>query len=372
MRVHRIDLYLAGLPLIQPFQTSSSLKHRIHHILIRLETEQAVGWGECASPEDPYFNGETTVTCFHVLRDFLGPAVLGKSWSSIPDFIRNYRLVKEHAFARAGLEMAAWDALAKARGQSLTHQLGGSRSAIEAGVSLGVESDINRLFDRIEEYLDQGYRRIKLKIAPGRDVSILEDVRERYSDLLLQVDANSAYTLDDAAHLRELDRFGLLLIEQPLEHDDLLDHAALQRTLKTPLCLDESLKTVRHARQALDIDACRVINIKVSRVGGLTEARRMHDLCVARGVPAWCGGMHEFGIGRAANLALASLPGFTLPSDLSGSNKYFSEDLVEPPIHAEAGMVTVPQGPGLGVTICEDRLRRATLKSESLTARALA
>ncbi len=212
------------------------------------------------------------------------------------------------------------------------------------------------LFDRIDQFLDEGYRRIKLKIAPGSDVEVVRQVRERYPDLPLQVDANSAYTLDDLDLLEQLDDFGLLLIEQPLAHDDIIDHARLQAVLETPVCLDESIHSADDARKALDLGACRVINIKVSRLGGLLEAKRVHDLCSARGVPVWCGGMHEFGIGRAANLAISSLPGFTLPGDVSGSDKYYREDLVEPPILAHQGAIPVPQGPGWASSRIEERI----------------
>jgi O-succinylbenzoate synthase len=223
------------------------------------------------------------------------------------------------------------------------------------------------MLELIDQYLGEGYRRIKLKIGPGHDVEVVRRVRERFPDVALQVDANSAYTLDDLETLRRLDEFGLLLIEQPLAHDDIIDHARLQSALRTPICLDESIHSADDARKALDLGACRIINIKVSRVGGLREARRVHDLCHARGVPVWCGGMHEFGIGRAANLAIASLPGFTLPGDVSGSDKYYREDLVEPPIRATRGAIAVPSGPGLGVEPVAERIGRHTLREWSLT-----
>jgi O-succinylbenzoate synthase len=264
--------------------------------------------------------------------------------------------------------MACWDALARRDGQCLSQLLGGTRGAVAAGVSLGIEPEIGTLLGLIDQYLGEGYRRIKLKIGPGHDVDVVRQVRARYPDVPLQVDANSAYTLADRETLKALDDFGLLLIEQPLEDDDIIDHARLQAALATPVCLDESIHSVRDARKALDLGACRVINIKVSRVGGLSEARRIHDLCQARGVPVWCGGMHEFGIGRAANLAISSLPGFTLPGDVSGSDKYYREDLIEPPIRAHAGMLTVPGAPGLGVEPDLARIARATIRKLTLTA----
>ncbi|HEX8201308.1 MAG TPA: o-succinylbenzoate synthase, partial [Isosphaeraceae bacterium] len=335
MRIERIDLMLVRLPLVRTFRTSSSTKDHIEHILVRIVADGVVGWGECASPSDPYYCPETTETCWHILRDFLGPAVLGRSWQAIDELVALYRLVKGNNFAKAGLEMACWDALAIREGKPLADLLGGTRTEIHSGVSLGIESQIERLDEAIDQYLGEGYRRIKLKIAPGDDVAVVRHVRARHPDILLQVDANSAYTLEDVELLTALDDFDLLLIEQPLGHDDIIDHARLQPELRTPICLDESIHSVDDARKALDLGACRVINIKVSRLGGLRAARRVHDLCVARGVPVWCGGMHEFGIGRAANVALASLPGFALPGDVSGSDKYYHEDLVEPPIRAE-------------------------------------
>jgi O-succinylbenzoate synthase len=367
MRIERIDLKVVRLPLVRVFETSSSRKDQITHILVRIEVGGVVGWGECASPTDPYYCPETVETCWHMLKDFLAPAVIGREWASIEELVANYRLVKGNAFARAGLEMACWDALAKHQQEPLSHLLGGTRREIISGVSLSIERDTGRLIGMIEQYLGEGYRRIKLKIGPGHDVEVVRRVRERFPEVALQVDANSAYTLDDIAVLKRLDEFHLLLIEQPLAHDDIIDHARLQAALKTPVCLDESIHSADDARKALDLDACRVINIKVSRLGGLREARRVHDLCRARGVPVWCGGMHEFGIGRAANVAIASLPGFTLPGDVSGSDKYYREDLVEPPILAAEGAIPVPRAPGIGVEPVEERITRQTLREWSLT-----
>jgi O-succinylbenzoate synthase len=264
--------------------------------------------------------------------------------------------------------MACWDLLARAEGRPLAALLGGTRPEILSGVSLGIEPEIGSLFEQIDRFLAEGYRRIKLKIAPGDDVEVVRQVRARYPDLPLQVDANSAYTLDDLPTLRRLDAFGLLLIEQPLAHDDIIDHARLQAELETPVCLDESIHSADDARKAIELKACRVINIKVSRLGGLREAQRVHDVCVARGVPVWCGGMHEFGIGRAANVAIASLPGFTLPGDVSGSDKYYQTDLVDPPVLAHRGAVPVPDRPGLGHEPVRSRIEAATLRSFSLEA----
>lgn len=368
MKLERVDLKLVRLPLVRPFRTSSSVKDHLDHILVRVESDGLVGWGECASPSDPYYCPETVETCWHILADFLAPLVLGKDWNGIDDLVWLYRPVKGNHFARAGLEMACWDLVARGEGRSLASHLGGTRTEILSGVSLGIETDPAALLDQVDRFVAEGYRRVKLKIGPGHDVIPVRAVRAKYPDLPLQVDANSAYTLDDIPTLKRLDEFRLLLIEQPLAHDDIIDHARLQAELTTPLCLDESIHSAADARKALDLDACRVINIKVSRLGGLLEAKRVHDLCHARRVPVWCGGMHEFGIGRAANVALASLPGFTLPGDLSGSDRYYREDLVEPPVLARRGAVPVPTGPGLGHEPVPERVARQTLRTLTLTA----
>lgn len=368
VKIERIDLSLVRLSLVRPFRTSSSVKDHLDHILVRVEADGLPGWGECASPSDPYYGPETVETCWHILKDFLAPLVLGHDWADIEGLVRLYRLVKGNNFAKAGLEMACWDLIARRKGQPLGTLLGGARGEILSGVSLGIETDPAALFDQIDRHVADGYRRVKLKIAPGHDVEVVRRVRARYPDLPLQVDANSAYTLDDLPTLKRLDAFGLLLIEQPLAHDDIIDHARLQAELTTPVCLDESIHSADDARKALELGACRVINIKVSRLGGLLEAKRVHDVCQARGVPVWCGGMHEFGIGRAANVAIASLPGFRLPGDVSGSDKYYLEDVVEPPVLAYRGAVPVPTSPGLGHEPVVERIARHTLRTLTFTA----
>jgi O-succinylbenzoate synthase len=368
MRIEQVDLKIVRLPLLRPFQTSSSRKSHLDHILVRISAGGATGWGECACPSDPYYCPETTETCWHILHDFVAPLVLGKEWAGIDELVSLYRPLKGNRFARAGLEMACWDALGRAQGQPLWTMLGGTRREILSGVSLGIERSVDTLLEQIDRFLAEGYRRIKLKIAPGWDVAVIRRVRENFPDILLQVDANSAYTLDDLPTLKVLDDLNLLLIEQPLAEDDIVDHARLQAELETPICLDESIHSAEDARKALDLAACGVINIKVSRLGGLLEAKRVHDHCLARNIPVWCGGMHEFGIGRAANVALASLPGFTLPGDVSGSDKYYAQDIVEPPILARSGAIAMLEGPGLGVEPVEERIKARTLRTAILTA----
>ncbi len=368
MRIDRVDLRVVRLPLVRTFRTSSSTKDQISHILVRVRTaDGGEGWGESAGPSDPYYCPETTETCWHILKDFLVPRVLGRDWDTVEGLVALFGPIKGNQFARAGLEMASWDALARSEGKPLAQLLGATRSEIASGVSLGIERDLPSLLDQVDRYVAEGYRRIKLKIAPGWDVEPVRAVRERFPNVPLQVDANSAYSLGDVATLRDLDKFNLLMIEQPLAHDDIIDHAQLQAQLATPICLDESIHSAHDARKALDLGACRVINIKVGRVGGLGEAKRIHDLCLGRGVPVWCGGMHEFGVGRAANIAIAALPGFTLAGDVSGSDKYYREDLVEPPIAADRGMVPVPTSPGLGHEPVMDRVDRQTLRRLTLT-----
>jgi O-succinylbenzoate synthase len=371
--VERVDLYLARLPLVRPFTTSSHTKDHLEHILVRLRTVNgAEGWGECASPSDPYYCPETTEICWHILRDFLAPALLGASWETPEGVSALWQKVRGNNFAKAGIEMACWDLDARARGISVARALGGSeaRPQIESGISLGIEPSPPALVEQVERAAAQGYRRIKMKIGPGHDVAYVAAVRERFPELPVMVDANSAYALADAPLLQELDRFNLMMIEQPLGDDDIIDHATLQKQLRTPICLDESIHSAEDARKALQIDAARIINIKVSRLGGLGEAKRVHDLCRAHGVPVWCGGMHEFGVGRAANVAINSLPGFTLPGDISSFSERYREDLVEPPLVMRNGLMPVPlDRPGLGHEVIEERLRAALVREESLTAR---
>lgn len=368
MKIERVDLMIVRLELVRSFETSSSQRRYLEHILVKAYADGLVGWGECASPIDPYYCEETTETCWHMLKDFLVPATLGRSWSTIEEMMAPIRKVKRNNFAKAGLEMACFDLLAQSQGQPLHALLGGTRDEILSGVSLGIEQDTQKLFAIIDQYVDEGYRRVKLKIGPGRDVDVISKVRERYPDLPLMADANSAYRLSDLPILQQLDEFGLMMIEQPLAHDDIIDHAQLQAGLRTPICLDECIHSAEDARKALDLGSGRIINIKVSRLGGLLEAKKVHDLCLARDVPVWCGGMHEYGVGRAANVAISSLPGFTLPGDVSGSDKYYAEDVVDPPILATEGAIRVPGGLGLGYTPNEERIRRDTVRSLTLTA----
>lgn len=368
MKIDRVDLLIVRMSLVRSFETSAARRGDLEHILVKAYSDGLVGWGESASPVDPYYCEETTETCWHLLKDFLVPSVLGKPFSNPEEFRALYGRVKRNNFAKAGLEIAAWDLLARASGQPLHVMLGGTRSKIESGVSLGIEKDMSKLLGLIDQYLGEGYRRIKLKIAPGMDIDYVRQVREHYPTVPLMADANSAYSLDDLPILKQLDQFNLMMIEQPLAHDDIIDHARVQRELRTPICLDESIHSAEDARKALDLGSGQIINIKVSRLGGLDEAKRVHDLCCQRGIPVWCGGMHEYGVGRAANVAISSLPGFTLPGDISGSDKYFAEDLVEPPILASQGAILVPDRPGLGWEPDETRIGKYCIRDLTLEA----
>nr|BCX01766.1 MAG: o-succinylbenzoate synthase [Bacteroidota bacterium] len=368
MYLDGITLFLIRLPLKAPFETSTGrITHR-EAILLRLEAGSLEGWGECVAGSVPDYSYETTGTAWHVLRDLLIPAALRHDWQGPEDLQRLSAWIRGHPMARAGLEMALWDLWGQQKNRSLRDLLGGERDQVPVGVSIGIQPSIEELLRTVEGFVAQGYRRVKLKIKPGREVGEVRAVREAFPELPLQVDANAAYRLEDAPVLKELDAFDLLLIEQPLDEDDLLEHARLQAQLRTPICLDESIKSARHARWALEMGACRVINIKPGRVGGLLEARRIHELCQQRGVPVWCGGMLETGIGRASNLAIATLPGFTLPGDLSASDRYYVEEVIDPPFALEPdGTIRVPGGPGLGVTVRLDRILRYTIRMERFT-----
>jgi O-succinylbenzoate synthase len=312
--------------------------------------------------ETPAYSYETTDTAWTLLTDLILPKVAGAVMETSTDLHPVFEGIRGHPMARAAVEMAAWDLEAKAGGGSLSSLLGGVRDSVPVGVSIGLQRTDEELHRKVAEYIDEGYERIKVKIKPGRDVEMLRGLRDRYPDVPLMADANSAYSLEDLPRLRELDALGLTMIEQPLAHDDYLDHARLQGEMETAICLDESIRSVRDAQLALELGACRIINIKPGRVGGLSSARAIHDLCVEHEMPVWCGGMLESGVGRAHNVALASLPGFTLPGDISASRRYWTEDIVTPEFVLDGGTVSVPSGPGIGVDVREDLLAEWTVR----------
>jgi O-succinylbenzoate synthase len=362
------SLRLIRLPLIEPFETSfGSIDSRLI-FLVCLEAEGLIGWGEVVASEEPRYSYETVGTALHVIRDFLGPAILAAPINGLEDLAKRFAPFRGHNMAKAGLELAFMDLLAQLNGQSISSLIGGELKHVPVGVSLGIQPTVNRLLERVERYLQLGYQRIKLKIKHGWDLDVVAAVRSAYPTILLSVDANSAYTLAERDHLKKLDEFNLLMIEQPLQNDDLVDHAQLQKLLTTPICLDESIVSKRQAQTALELESCRMINIKIGRVGGYSEALPIHDLCLAKKIPVWCGGMLESGIGRAHNIALASLSGFTLPGDISASSRYFERDVISPPVTVGPdGTVAVPDGVGLGFEVDLDFVRQQTETREYIS-----
>ena len=356
MKIERAELRQVPMRLEEPFEISSGVMHERHVILVRLLGQGLEGWGECVAGEDPAYSSETTETAWHVLTRFILPAVVGCSVEGPEAVLDPVRWIRGHRMAKAAVEMAAWDLAARMDGVSLAEKLGGTRSVVPVGVSIGLQESDEKLTEKVAGYLTEGYTRIKVKIKPGRDVAMLGRVRERFPEVPLMADANSAYTLADASLLKKLDRLGLMMIEQPLRHEDYLEHAHLQALIGTPICLDESIRSVGDAELALKLGSCRVVNIKPGRVGGHGEAKRIHDLMQSRHLPVWCGGMLESGIGRAHNVALASLPGFTLPGDISASRRYWARDIVSPEFEVNDGTMVVPTGPGLGVEADRERI----------------
>jgi O-succinylbenzoate synthase len=366
VKLVEIELRRLRLPLVTPFRTSFGTQAGRDVLLVRVVTPDAEGWGECVAMEEPLYSSEHVAGAQHVIREFLGPRLLAAPDLDAAAVGPLLAPVKGHPMAKAAVEMAVLDAELRAAGRSFAEHLGAVREAVDCGVSVGIADSIGALLDMVAGYLDDGYRRVKLKIEPGWDVEPVRAVRERFGDdLLLQVDGNCAYTPADAAHLARLDAFGLLLIEQPLAEDDVRGHAALARRIRTPVCLDESITSARAAADAIALGACTIVNIKPGRVGGYLEARRVHDVCAAQGVPVWCGGMLETGLGRAGNVALAALPNFTLPGDTSASARYFHRDIT-PPFVLEDGRLRVPTGPGLGVAPIPEVLDELTTTTELL------
>ena len=357
------------MPLVAPFETSFGRETDRECVLIILQAEGLTGYGECVATRDPGYNYETTGTAWHILKDFGAPLLLGQDVKDAADFQKRVEGIRGHHLAKAGVEMALWDLLGKRNGKSLKEMFGGTREKVEVGVSIGIQESASALVRTVAGYLENGYRRVKIKIKPGREVAETVAVRTAYPDLRLQVDANSAYTLESAQVLKQIDDLDLLLIEQPLFEDDIWDHRRLQAEFKTPICLDESIITPRHARYALEMQACKIINIKPARVAGLSQGVAIHDLCRAQGVPVWCGGMLETGVGRASNLALASLPGFVLPGDISASDRYYQRDITNERFTLnDDSTISVPTGPGLGVTLDEAALKQFTLAQTTLKA----
>ncbi|MEO7126491.1 MAG: o-succinylbenzoate synthase [Nakamurella sp.] len=367
MRITAAELFDVRMPLVTPFETSFGTQTERAVLLLRIELDGQPGWGECVTLPDPVYSPEYNDGAAVMIRQHLLPVLIGVDGLTAPKVAELLHRFKGHRMAKAALEMAVLDAWLRAAGMSFADYLGAVRDRVPSGVSVGIQPSLDALIDAVAGFLDAGYVRIKLKIKPGWDIEPVRAVRERFGDIPLQVDANTAYSLADARHLAKLDEFNLLLIEQPLEDEDLTQHADLARQLRTPVCLDESITSPKTAADAIRLGATSVVNIKAGRVGGYLSARRVHDVCVASGVPVWCGGMIETGLGRAANIALAALPGFSLPGDTSASDRFYCRDIVTEPFVIRDGYIDVPTGPGLGVEVDMDALAGVMSRREKLS-----
>ena len=362
MLIEEVTLFHTKMELITPFETSLGIEKFEEHIIIKIDSEGHTGWGECVVEPAPSYSPETVKTAWHILSDFLIPSILNKNILTAKDYIGRISWIRGNRMAKAGVEAALCDLFAKLREISLSKLLGGTQEKIIVGVSVGIKPDVKSLLDEINGFLNEGYKRIKLKIAPGKDMQFIKAVRNEFPDILFQVDANSAYKLNHIDIFRQMDDFNLLLIEQPLDYEDIYAHSKLQREIKTPICLDESIHSVEDAKAAIELGSCKNINIKPGRVGGYTESILIHDYCAGQNIPVWHGGMDESGIGRAGNIALASLPNFKLPADISASNRYYKEDIVIPEFVVNPdGTMNVPTKPGIGVEIDHKRLDKVTV-----------
>jgi len=369
MKVEAITLREIQMPLVHFFETSFGRTTTRRILLVTLHMDGAEAWGECVAAEHPFYSEESIETAWHALTQYLAPAVLGRKLKAAGDCAPLFMRVRGQRMAKAALENALWAAEAEAERVPLWRLLGGVRKEIACGVSLGIQDSIEQLLDKIATELAAGYQRIKVKCKPGWDVEVFERIRRRWPEIRLSCDANSAYTLEQAEHLRQFDGFNLLMIEQPLWHDDIFFHARLQRRLKTAICLDESIRHARDAEAAIELGACRIINIKVGRVGGMSEAIRVHDLCRQRGIRVWCGGMLESGVGRAHNIALSTLENFTLPGDVSASRRYWKEDIIDPEVEVSPqGFIRVSETPGTGYRVRHDLVKKLTVREQTLRA----
>lgn len=367
MKITEVTLRHMKMDLLYPFTTSFGTEYDKDFILVEAKTEDGLtGWAENVAMPTPYYNEETVKTNWHLLEDFLLPLILNKEFQHPDELTENFFAhIRGNYMAKACLDMAAWDLYAREQNRSLAAVLGGTKDQIDVGVSIGIKDSIDETLEVIGERLAEGYKRFKLKIKPGWDVELMDKVRKVYPDIPLMADANSAYTLEDIDLLKALDDYHLMMIEQPLAYNDIIDHADLQAQLKTPICLDESIHSFEDARKAIKLGSCKIINMKVGRVGGLTQAKKIHDYCVEQNIPLWCGGMLEAGIGRAHNIALTALPGFTLPGDTAGSALYWKEDIICPEVVVENGMITVPTSPGIGYEPDMDKINKFTLFSKT-------
>jgi o-succinylbenzoate synthase len=365
MRIETITLRELRMRLKAPFETSSEVTFDRRILLVEVGVDGLRGWGEITTAEDPFYNAETTDTAWHMTRDFIVPFTLGKTIATATEIGVLLEPIRGHEMAKAGIENALWDIEAQQKGVPLAKLLGGTRSRIPCGVSIGIQPSTSALLEKIECELCAGYQRIKLKIKPGKDIQVVDEVRKQYRQTKLMVDANSAYRLEDLEVLRAFDQYSLVMIEQPLAWDDIYQHSLLQARLQTPICLDECIHHSSHAEAAIKLGACRIINIKLGRVGGHTRARQVHDVCVQHSIPVWCGGMLESGVGRAHNIAMSARPGFSLPGDVSASQRYWDEDIIEPEVDvSSAGTIRVPGKPGLGYEVRRKKVESLTVRHE--------
>jgi o-succinylbenzoate synthase len=368
VKVEKITLREIRMPLVTPFETSFGRVTNRRMLLVEAKTDGAVGWGESVAGEGPFYAPETVETAWHILRDFIWPLLKDREFASASDIWEMFAPIRGHHMAKGAIEAAVWDAEARQKGIPLWKLLGGVRNEITCGVSIGIKETLDELVATVERELAAGYQRIKIKIKPGKDIEAVERLRQRFPRIRLMVDANSAYRLEDWPHLKRLEAYYLMMIEQPLGWDDIYSHAELQRKLDTPICLDECIHTEEHARAAIELGACRIINIKLGRVGGYTPALRIHNLCKSKQIPVWCGGMLESGIGRAHNIALSTLENFSLPGDVTASRRYWVEDVIDPDVTVTPeGTIRVPEGPGIGYAPRLDRIEELADRKEILT-----
>ncbi|WP_332646445.1 o-succinylbenzoate synthase [Lysinibacillus sp. 54212] len=352
MKITEVSLYTLEMRMKQPFETSFGTLQDKTIIVVRAKDESGlVGWGEGVAFDAPWYTEETVKTTMHMLKDFLIPIILHKELQHPDEVSKLFSAIRRNNMAKSAIEGAVWDIYARHTHQSLAQAIGGTQQRIDVGISIGIQPSIEKLLHVIAGYLEEGYKRIKVKIKPGWDVEVISAIRDRFGDIPLMADANSAYTLDDVELLKQLDAFHLMMIEQPLAHDDIVDHAILQKQLRTPICLDESITSLEDARRAIELGSCSVINIKIGRVGGITEAKKIHDYCAEKNIPVWCGGMLEAGIGRAHNIALTSLSNFVMPGDTAASSRYWHEDIITPEVMVDTGTITVPTIAGIGYKV---------------------
>jgi O-succinylbenzoate synthase len=367
--IRQIEMRELRMRLLHPFETSFGSSQDRHIVLLKVTDGTHAGWGEVTAAEGPFYSYETWETAWHVLRDYIVPNVLGKEIPEPGGFGVFVRGIRGHNMAKAGIETALWDLEARIRNLPLWRMLGGTRERIDCGVSIGIQESMDKLLAKIDTEVKAGYRRIKIKIKPGWDVEVIRQVRAVFPGILLMCDANSAYTLADVGVFKQMDQYNVMMFEQPLHHEDIIDHAELQKQIQTPICLDESIHSADDAHKAIRIGACRIINIKLGRVGGHREVRAIHDVCKDNGVPVWCGGMLESGIGRAHNVALSSLENFSLPGDVSASRRYWSEDIIDPFVDvSEGGQISQREEPGMGYSVKDDLVERLTVRCQVFSA----